>query len=398
MLNLDLIFKIFNLSYMERWNDKIRPMPFYEIDKQAHKIVIAFFLSSFEESKENFSYDSLIKATIFEILQRSVMTDIKPTIFSKICEDYKRYNELQGWIYKQLEEILFLISDNFAKEFKEYFRIENNSIIKKILSAAHIYSSKWEFDILKEVNPNGYDIDYINENFEKTMEQYYDLEGIKQLALYKAYRKFIDLCGQLRFQTRWANLYRIPKTSVLGHSLFVAIFSYILSLKANYCEKRRVNNFFCGLFHDLPEVLTRDIISPVKKSIEGLNELIKEYEKEQMEKIVYPLVPDNIKELLKFYTEEEFDSLVIVNGKKQYLNSEIITHKYNQDIYNPKDGELVKAVDELSAFIEAFVALENGSNTKEFNNAVKNLKEKYTKTNTKVGGIDFSEIYNLFLF
>lgn len=396
MLNLDLIYKIFNLSYMERWNDKIRPMPFYEIDKQAHKIIIGFFLASFEDNKEYFSYDDLIKGSIFEILQRSVITDIKPTVFVKISSDYKRYNELQSWIYKQLEDILVFIGNDFAKEFKEYFMIENQSIIKKILNASHIYSSKWEFDILKQVNPNGYDIESISETFEKTMEQYYNLEGIKQLALYKSYRKFIDLCGQLRFQIRWSNLYRIPKTSVLGHSLFVALFSYILSLKSNYCEKRRINNFFCGLFHDLPEVLTRDIISPVKKSIEGLSELIKDYEKEQMEKIVYPLVPEKIKEFLKFYTEEEFDSFVIVNGKKQYLSSNIITNKYNMDIYNPKDGEVVKAVDELSAFIEAFVAIKNGSNAIEFRNAFENLKKKYTKNNKKNYDIDFSKIYNLF--
>ena len=36
--------------------------------------------------------------------------------------------------------------------------------------------------------------------------------------------------------------------------------------------------FLCGLFHDLPEVLTRDIISPVKRSVPGLDELIKKIE------------------------------------------------------------------------------------------------------------------------
>ncbi|MGZ7169402.1 MAG: HD domain-containing protein [Halobacteriota archaeon] len=31
------------------------------------------------------------------------------------------------------------------------------------------------------------------------------------------------------------------------------------------CYRRRFHNFFGGLFHDLPEALTRDIISPVKR-------------------------------------------------------------------------------------------------------------------------------------
>ena len=43
-----------------------------------------------------------------------------------------------------------------------------------------------------------------------------------------------------------------------------------------------VNDFLCGLFHDLPEVLTRDIISPIKRSIQGLDDLIKDIEKRQV--------------------------------------------------------------------------------------------------------------------
>jgi putative hydrolase of HD superfamily len=77
-------------------------------------------------------------------------------------------------------------------------------------------------------------------------------------------RNFIDLCGQLRFQLRWSYLHRIPKTSVLGHMLIVAVLSYLFSLEIGACRKRCYNNYFTGLFHDLPEVLTRDIVHPVK--------------------------------------------------------------------------------------------------------------------------------------
>ena len=65
---------------------------------------------------------------------------------------------------------------------------------------------------------------------------------------------------------------RIPETSVAGHMLIVALLTYLLSLQMNPCQKRKYNNFFAGLFHDMPEVLTRDIISPVKNSIDGLGD------------------------------------------------------------------------------------------------------------------------------
>ena len=67
----------------------------------------------------------------------------------------------------------------------------------------------------------------------------------------------------------------MPETFVMGHMLVVAILSYFMSLELdNPCRKRLENNFFSGLFHDLPEVLTRDIVSPVKNSVKGLDSII----------------------------------------------------------------------------------------------------------------------------
>ena len=85
----------------------------------------------------------------------------------------------------------------------------------------------------------------------------------------KDLKTFLDIAGQLRFQQRWSHLYRVPRTSVLGHMLIVAMFSYLFSYMAGASRERRINNYLTGLFHDLPEVLTRDIINPVKKSVEG---------------------------------------------------------------------------------------------------------------------------------
>lgn len=76
-----------------------------------------------------------------------------------------------------------------------------------------------------------------------------------------ALARFANLCGQLRFQIRWTQAPRIPATSVLGHMFIVATFAYFFSLSVDACTARANNNFFCGLFHDLPELLTRDIIS-----------------------------------------------------------------------------------------------------------------------------------------
>ncbi|HBA55738.1 MAG TPA: hydrolase, partial [Syntrophorhabdus aromaticivorans] len=54
MVSKDFILKVHDAASMQRWNDKIRPVDLRELDKQAHKMIIAYFLGRFEEEKEGF--------------------------------------------------------------------------------------------------------------------------------------------------------------------------------------------------------------------------------------------------------------------------------------------------------------------------------------------------------
>ncbi|MCX5816259.1 MAG: HD domain-containing protein [Proteobacteria bacterium] len=391
MISRYLILKLYNAAVMQRWNDKIRPVELRELDKQAHKMMIAYFLGKFEEGEKGFNWLEVIEGGFFEFLQRIVITDLKPQIFNRIKENHTRYDKLNAWVFHQLETVIFPLGEGFVERFKGYFSTTDDTINKKILSASHFYATRWEFDIIERANPGGYEIPKIKDLLQERQEKYYDLKGIQQLALYPRYRNFIDLCGQLRFQLRWNYVNMNPRISVLGHMLIVAILSYLLTQEIGSCTRRCVNNYFTGLFHDLPEVLTRDIISPVKRSIEGLDELIKEYEKEQMEKEVYGLIPDKWHQEMKMFTEDEFSSIVTINGETSRASSDEISDRYNSDSCNPRDGELIKAVDELSAFTEAYLALENGVKSKELNEAKASIRGKYK--NRIIAGIEFDRIY-----
>lgn len=376
---------------MHRWNDKIRPVELRELDKQAHKMVIAYFLGKFEEGREGFDWIRIIEGGIFEFLQRMVLTDLKPQIFYKIKEDGEKYKRLNEWVYGELESVISPLGEGFCNKFRSYFEKSSDNINRRVLSASHFYATKWEFDIIERANPGGYEIGEIKRNLQSEQEKYYDLRGIQQLALYEKYRNFVDLCGQLRFQIRWSHIHRLPKTSVLGHMLIVAVLSYLFSLEINACRRRCINNYFNGLFHDLPEVLTRDIISPVKRSVEGLSELIKDYEREQMEKEIYGLLPEDCHAEMRMFTENEFTSAVTVNGKTVETGSDEISSSYNKDEYNPRDGEIIEAADHLAAFIEAYMAIENGMKARELVDAKNTLYNRYSQKT--VAGIKFGEIY-----
>jgi len=391
MIRKALLFRIYDAANMQRWNDKIRPVELRELDKQAHKMVIAYMLGKFEEQNPAFNWIEVIEGGIIQFLQRIVLTDLKPQVFYKIKEDRDRYARLNQWVYEQLKPVISSLGAGFEERYRSYFAHVEEDVNRRILDAAHFYATKWEFDIIERANPRGYEIEEIRRDLEMRQEKYYDLKGMQELMLYSKLRNFIDLCGQLRFQLRWSHLHRIPKTSVLGHMLVVALLSYLFSLEIGACRKRCYNNYFTGLFHDLPEVLTRDIVHPVKKSVSGLDSLIKEYERQQMEEKVYGLIPEPWHDEIRLFTEIEFKSVVTCGGGRVEKTSSEISEHFNEDAYDPRDGELIRAADQLAAFLEAHLALANGMRAPDFQKTKTSLKEEYQ---TKViAGLQFGQIY-----
>lgn len=369
-----LLLKIYEAASMQRWNDQIRTVELTELDKQAHKMIAAYVLGKFEESESSrqINWTSIIEAGLFEFLQRIVLTDLKPPLFYEIKQDKEKYSKLNIWVYDRIYPFIECLGQDFCTRFKKYIMDSNENSERKIIGAAHFYITKWEFDIIQQFNPHGYQVKEIKNSIKKEQEKYKNIAGMKKLTRSKELTAFIDICGQLRFQVRWSHLYRVPKTSVLGHMLIVAIFSYFFSLESNRSKDATVNNYFTGLFHDLPEVLTRDIINPVKKSVEGLDDLIKEYERSEMDKKIYKLIPEQWHGEIRMFTEHEFENM------------------------QNRDGELVKAADDLAAFIEAYLSIINGIHNENLVTAMNNLKEKYKAK--VVNGINFGKIYDDFDF
>ena len=110
-----------------------------------------------------------------------------------------------------------------------------------------------------------------------------------------------------------------------------------------------------------------------------------------MNKEVYGLIPKEWASQIKMFTENEFDNVVTIQGRVERVASLDINDTYNEDTFNPRDGELVKAADELSAFIEAYLALANGSTHHDLQEARLSLKNKYERAN--IAGMNFGELY-----
>ncbi len=390
-----LILKLFSGADIQRWNDKIRPAELTELDKQAHKMIIAYVLGKlgkYEENNSDFNWIDIIEGSIFEYLQRIEITDIKPPIFRQIKKKNEQYEELKNWVYRRLNPVITPLDSDFKNRYRTYFSNNEQSISRKIINAAHIYATEWEFKLVEPLNKDiDIEIPDIMSNIMDEKKKYEDLKGVKELKDNPNLKTFINLCGQLRFQLRWSHVRRLTHTSVLGHMLIVAILAYLFSIQIGACSKRRINNYFTGLFHDLPETLTRDIISPVKGAVEGISDIIKEYEKEQMREKIYKILPTEWHPEMKMYAEDEFADFATINGKQSAVTSRMVKEKYNDDIFNPRDGTLIKACDELAAFTEAYIAICNGATAEGLQEAKHEIKGKYK--NRFIAGVAFGPIY-----
>ena len=395
MVEKNLLIELFQAAEMRRWNDKLCPVPLTELDKQAHKMTIAYVLGKFAEDNSGFSWIETIEGGLFEYFERLTLTDLKPQIFERIKANDETFNELKSEVYARFAP---LISDanGLDTRFEAYLFHPPDTTSRKVLDAAHFYATKWEFDIIERENTGDYELSEIRLELQRRQEALVDVEGLRRLALFPTYRSFVDLCGRLRFQVRWGQLYRVPRTSVLGHMLIVAILSYLFSLEIDASPKRRTNNYFTGLFHDLPEVLTKDIISPVKRAATGLDRFVKDFEREEMERRIYGpgLIPKAWQPQMRTFTEEEFVSKVLIDGQLRHTTSDEISASYNRDRYNPVDGELVKAADDLAAFMEAYLALQNGILNPQLHKAVQEKRVSYR--NATIADVNLGKLYDEF--
>ncbi|MBR1671649.1 MAG: HD domain-containing protein [Fretibacterium sp.] len=408
MITRTLLERVFSAASMERWNDHPHPAVFTELGKQAHKMVAVWVLGKCEEDRgKSVDWEALIRGGIFEFLYRVVVTDIRPPVFHKLMQDGETKARLDEWVASRLEPDLAALSPDMARAFREYHRAEPATLERRILSAAHYMATKWEFAFILHWSAGMYGIERTRREVEA---------NINAITLPSARRMlddpgnsplwgFFSMVGQLTFQKRWAQTPRVPSTSVLGHLLFVAVASWLLSHEAGaalpqgrLCPRRLYNNFFGGLFHDLPEVLTRDIISPVKASVEGMDDMIRRYERAAMEERILPLLPPAWHRELCWYAEEEFTNKTWHEGTGRIdpieRHAGDIPDALNEDRYDPLDGHLVELCDKLAAYIEASASISTGIRSSELESAKRQLYDRFHAS--RVCGLPLGYLFEYF--
>ena len=402
MLTQKFALKIFEGFSIQRWTDLIRPFDIVEMDKASEKMVLAYIIGKCEEQKGVFvDWTWMIYASLFDILKKIALCDIKAPIQQILKKDYaSEYLRLNEWILNQYKP---LIDDSaLFSQFTIYegqragtFDIpEKSRAAERILSAANKFATMRELQMLSIVNEPER-LEKINKELLADLQGYLDLTGLQLLMTRQKSYDFIMKIEQLRFQTRWNQTPRVPKTSVLGHCFFVAVTTLLLCRQSGQkmCEKRLINNYFSALFHDLPEAVTRDIISPVKQATDELPSIVKRIEDEIVNKELVPLMEPYFSDELMYFTSDEFSNRIKdKKGNAEVVSWEDLNGKYNQDDFSPVDGRTVRIADHLSALLEADSSIKHGitSNHLEYG---RNSMISHYKPGETINGIDVGKLF-----
>lgn len=407
MLNKKFILKLFEGFSIQRWNDLVRPFELVEMDKAAERMVVAYIIGKYEEAAgRSIDWEWIINASLFELLKKIALCDIKSPVQQMIRRKFpEEYLKLNEWVLKQYKDIIDdkqLYSDftiYIARTAGNFPMPPELELSARVLRAAHKFSSLRELQMIECVNEEER-ISKIKKDLNQEIQQYLDLRGMQLLVTRQRPFDFIMMIEQLRFQTRWNQTPRVPKTSVLGHCYFVAALTILLmrETKIKMSQKRLFNDFFSALFHDLPEAVTRDIISPVKQATDELPKIVKKIEDEIVQRELVPLMDDFYADEIMYFTNDEFSNRIQQrqkNGKLKtvFVDWEELNEKYSSSDFNPIDGRTVRLADHLSALIEADQSIKYGITSEHLRSGREHTLKAY-REGLVINGIEIRKIFD----
>lgn len=390
LISRKFVEQLFKTSTIQRWTDHVRPFDLTALGKHAHMVTIAWVVGRRSETEANdlwhIDWDYLIRGSLYEVLRVSVLTDIKSPVLDQIRSDTERWTKVNDAVAKKLREALPAMPDWFFKDMDDYFADKHSSPERWnsywVLRAASALATAWEFRLVEHANPFLDDLTETKKSVEAGVRKYQYIPAV--LDIYENRNdlgRFCDLCGRLRFQLRWSQTPILPLRPVLDHELIVAFLAYgcITDSETELGSKdmwKRYHAFFGAMFHDLPEVLTRDIISPVK-GIEGgiIGDIVSVIEEEWFTKTFEPILPKRLYYELRFFALEEFQ-------QKKWPPDNWPTYLQSLDegrVDTDHPGPVIESCDKFAAFMEAFFSFSFGIKSKNLHSALRPNKQGLKK-------------------
>ena len=164
---------------------------------------------------------------------------------------------------------------------------------------------------------------------------------------------FFAMHSRMKYINRWALMRNVSEENISEHSSDVAVIAHALAIIKNIRFGGNLNAeraAFLGLYHDMTEIITGDMPTPVKYHSEDMREAFQKVEDMAGEKLL-SMLPDD----MRAYYESAF-------------------FKKEEDEYLWK---IVKAADKISALIKCIEEKNAGNN--EFTKALESTRDSIEK-------------------
>ncbi|MDR2553541.1 MAG: HD domain-containing protein [Treponema sp.] len=399
MVTYPLAAKLFEGFSILRWNDKLCPVKFAEIEHHAFKSAVSYFLGkALKDSKKTVDWMKIASGNVFFLMRKISTSDIHSYMCAEIKKDAAAYKALNEMICSGWSKPFLRLPERVLEDFKQFMYMnEPDSAEMDILKFAHKYATNCEFQIVAQSNSGDPDIPGIKIELDDDLSRVCTslnfqgndndmVQRIRKHDVDEGINRILQLIDRLRYQIRWAQTPRVPETSVLGHCMYTAALAYFISMEAGLPDHRVVNNFFAALFHDLPEALTRDVISPVKNASEDIKRVISKTERALSEEKIIKHLPEPWLKDFRFITgliakkeleelpgaeqavfarDEEFSNRYVdEQGKCRFVErGEKGKKPYPMEAHKDApgvDGYLLKICDSLAAYMEAHMSVHYG--------------------------------------
>ncbi len=275
----------------------------------------ALFLAYHEEKQTGIKIDTLylMKKIIFTSLADLILSDINSGTKGYIKKlDEKIFDELYEKAYQ------FFLSgeapESLKKDFTHTLHRDDKAIEDTIFIAAKKYVGYVEASTNARVFAEIYEVP-LGELKKSLGDLSNDLVSLKELLRNSDYEKYLAHIFRLSFSMRWNQYQRSTPISVMSHKVVVCYISYVIGMIGNeQWEENDIGDMLMrAIYHDVPEVITGDIITPTKKAVPGFVELLEKVEETMMDDYLFGYITPEYKEFLIPYILRPFDDQL---GKK----------------------------------------------------------------------------------
>lgn len=271
-----------------RWSNFPRIERPNSLDHIAFSLHVTYLLADLMEESVDIQYDriGIFKRALFSLLFTSAYSDINADVKSRLKRGYP---DIYAGLCKKMHAgvLSWGMEGDIAVEFQDFVRqLESDAPAPQeqaILSYGKYVSAYYEAEFNSRIYPEVYAGPLAQIKLRLAEPRFDEFRKHIDVSVDSGPIRFLLSIRRLQSALRWNRLKRAYPVSVMSHLFIVSVISFVLFRSEKRSDAETAEALLRSLYHDVPETITGDIITPTKKATPGLEGVINKIEEELVE-------------------------------------------------------------------------------------------------------------------